>query len=325
MIPELVIASGKGGTGKTSVAAAFATLAGRHAVMVDADVDAADLHLLLHPTLHERHLFYGNQVAKIQAERCVGCGACLARCRFGAVRRIDAYPDGQNSSHIIDETRCEGCGVCQHFCPVQAISMKDHPAGESMISDTVNGPFVHARLTPGSGSSGKLVSILKGSARRIAKDKACKWILVDGPPGIGCPAIAALSGASLLLAVTEPTPAGEEDLVRLLELANSFRLPALVCVNRWDINPEQTMRIENLASQFGVPSAGRLRYDSGFVTAQHQGLTYADFATAGNPASAWEDIQDLWNTVTAQLALFAAGHHPAVPIATQPSPPRKTP
>jgi MinD superfamily P-loop ATPase len=325
MIPELVIASGKGGTGKTSVAAAFATLAGKHAVMVDADVDAADLHLLLHPTLHDQRLFYGNQVAEIQPGICVDCGVCLARCRFGAVRHLDTSSDGHGCSYVIDETRCEGCGLCRHFCPAQAISMKDHPAGESMISSTANGPFVHARLTPGSGSSGKLVSILKDSARRIATAKTCKWILVDGPPGIGCPAIAALSGASLLLAVTEPTPAGEEDLARLLELANSFRLPALLCVNRWDINPEQTIRIEALALQVGVPSAGRIRYDSGFVAAQHQGLTYADFAAAGNPVNAWEDIQNLWNTVTAQLALFASGHHPAVRIASPPATPRKTP
>ena len=319
MIPELVIASGKGGTGKTSLTAAFAALAGPHGVTVDSDVDAADLHLLLHPILRERHLFHGNQVAEIQSEKCVACGECLARCRFGAVRRASASQGRSGSGYVIMETRCEGCGLCAHVCPAQAIRMKDHPAGEWMLADTACGPFIHARLQPGAGSSGKLVAILKDTARRIAAAEKRKWILVDGPPGIGCPAIAALSGASLLLAVTEPTPAGEEDLERLLELAASFHLPAMVCVNRWDINPAQALRIEETALRFGAPSAGRIRYDPGFVAAQRQGLTYTAFATAGNPADAWEDVQKAWNSVTARLSLSPAGLDPVPPTTTTPS------
>ena len=303
MIPEVVIASGKGGTGKTSLAAAFAALAGTNGVTVDADVDAADLHLLLHPTFHEWNKFYGNQVAEIDAGRCVTCGACLEQCRFGAVRRVRQSPPKCETGYAIMESRCEGCGLCAHVCPADAIRMKDHAAGEWMQSDTANGPFIHARLAPGAGSSGKLVATLKDHARRLAAASGRKWILVDGPPGIGCPAIAALSGASLLLAVTEPTPAGAEDLERLLELAASFKLPAMVCVNRWDINPEKTREIEAMALRLGAPAAGRIRYDPGFVTAQRRGLTYTAFAAAGNPAAAWEDVKAVWDTVASRLSL----------------------
>ena len=216
MLRELVVLSGKGGTGKTSLTASFAVLA-RHRVIADCDVDAADLHLVLAPRLRERHEFRSGDLALIRPDDCTACGDCLALCRFDAIQN---GADGDAGAGFrVDPLACEGCGVCARFCPVGAIELHERVCGEWMVSDTRCGPLVHARLAIGSGSSGKLVSTVRQAARRLAEERGDALVIVDGPPGIGCPAIAAVTGASRLLAVTEPTVSGVHDLDRLLALA----------------------------------------------------------------------------------------------------------
>ncbi len=282
---ELVIISGKGGTGKTSVTASFAVLA-RQAVVADCDVDAADLHLVLSPRMLERHEFFSGHEAVIREEECVRCGLCLEYCRFEAIRAPEA-PDG---AYSVDPVGCEGCGVCVRFCPAQAISFPDRLCGEWMVSDTRSGPMVHARLGIAAENSGKLVATVRREAKRIATERQRSLIIVDGPPGIGCPVIASVSGASLVLIVSEPTVSGAHDMERVLALTRHFDIPAIVCVNKWDINPEMTERIENAARQEGARVAGRIRYDHGITQAQMQAL-----AVVETPTPAGEDIRAIWN------------------------------
>jgi MinD superfamily P-loop ATPase len=284
---ELVIISGKGGTGKTSLAASFAVLAERP-VIVDCDVDAADLHLVLAPRLRERHDFYSGHEAVIRTQDCSGCGDCLAHCRFAAVEK-EMRNDGV-VQYVIDPIGCEGCGVCVRFCPEQAIDFPERLCGEWMISDTRCGPLVHARLGVAAENSGKLVSTVRREARRIAEEEKRSLIIVDGPPGIGCPVIASLTGADLVLVVTEPTVSGEHDLERVLALARHFDMPAAICVNKWDINAAMTERIEAKASQSGARIVGRIRYDRAVTAAQIQ-----EKAVVETAAPCVEDIRQIWN------------------------------
>ena len=238
---EIVVVSGKGGTGKTSVTASLAVLAERP-VLADCDVDASDLYLVLAPRILERHEFFGGRKAVVREADCLGCGDCRRRCRFGAVARRDRSPAGQ--VFAVDPFSCEGCGVCVRFCPASAIDFPERSCGEWMVSATRCGPMVHARLGIAAENSGKLVSTVRREARRVAEAEGRSLIVVDGPPGIGCPVIASLTGASLVLAVTEPTLSGEHDLARVLDLARHFGIPSAVCVNKWDINPEAAVGIE---------------------------------------------------------------------------------
>ena len=284
---ELVIISGKGGTGKTSVTASFAVLAERP-VIADCDVDAADLHLILAPGVRERHEFRAGHEAVIRPEQCIACGACSRLCRFDAVR-TDTGRDGE-FSFAIDPVACEGCGVCVRFCPEHAIDFPERVCGEWMISDTRCGPMVHARLGVAAENSGKLVSTVRQEARRLAEQNGHPLILVDGPPGIGCPVIASVTGASLVLAVTEPTVSGEHDLERVLSLTRHFRIPTAVCVNKWDLNPRMTEHIEAKARQAGARIAGRIRYDRAVTLAQMQ-----EKAVVETDAPCVEDICAIWN------------------------------
>ena len=284
---ELVVISGKGGTGKTSLAASFAVLAHRP-VVADCDVDAADLHLVLSPRIKERHEFRSGHEAVIRQEDCIGCGACLAHCRFGAVR-MNGKSAG-DATFFIDPVACEGCGVCVRFCPEKAIDFPERLCGEWMISETRCGPMVHARLGVAAENSGKLVSTVRREARRIAEEELRSLVIVDGPPGIGCPVIASLTGATLVLAVTEPTVSGEHDLERVLSLTRHFSIPAVVCVNKWDLNPEMTKRIEDKARQAGARVVGRIRYDRAVTLAQMQ-----ERAVVETEAPCVEDIQHIWN------------------------------
>jgi len=281
-VKELVVISGKGGTGKTSLAASFAVLADRP-VIADCDVDAADLHLVLSPRVKERHEFRSGHNAVIRQDDCTGCGDCLAHCRFGAVVQ---YP----ATYTVDPFACEGCGVCVRFCPTQAIDFPERLSGEWMVSETRCGPMVHARLGVAAENSGKLVSIVRREARRIAEAENHPLIIVDGPPGIGCPVIASVTGATLVLAVTEPTVSGEHDLERVLSLTRHFNIPAAVCVNKWDLNAEMTERIEDKARKAGARIAGRIRYDRAVTLAQMQ-----ERAVVETEASCVEDIQHVWN------------------------------
>ncbi|MFH1680263.1 MAG: ATP-binding protein [Candidatus Eisenbacteria bacterium] len=286
---ELVVVSGKGGTGKTSLTAAFAVLAGR-SVIADCDVDAADLHLVLSPRIEERREFRSGRVAFVREEECNGCGECLARCRFGAVRTNGR--SGAEERVSIDPVSCEGCGVCVRFCPERAIDFPERLSGEWMISETRRGPMVHARLGVAAQNSGKLVSTVRREARRIAEENGLSLILVDGPPGIGCPVIASVTGASLVLIVTEPTVSGEHDLDRVLSLARHFEIPAAVCVNKWDLNPEVSDRIEESARRAGARVAGRVRYDLSFVRAQLQ-----ERAVVEIEAPCAEDVRLVWSRI----------------------------
>jgi MinD superfamily P-loop ATPase len=286
---ELVVISGKGGTGKTSITAAFAVMAARP-VIADCDVDAADLHLVLSPQIIERHEFRSGHEAVIRKEDCIGCGECFALCRFNAVKE-DRKESGGNR-YSIDHISCEGCGVCVRFCPEKTIDFRERLCGEWMIADTRCGPMVHARLGIAAENSGKLVSTVRKEARRIAEEKGSSLIIVDGPPGIGCPVIASLSGATFVLVVTEPTVSGEHDLKRVLELTNHFKIPAAICVNKWDLNPDMTERIENMARQSGAQPAGRVRYDPAVTTAQIQ-----EKAVVEIECQAGEDVRKLWQTL----------------------------
>jgi len=287
---ELVVISGKGGTGKTSVVASFAALA-RNAVLTDCDVDAADLHLVLSPEVKRREEFKSGHQAVIRQEDCIGCGACLAHCRFEAVR-MDGQAAGE-ATFYIDPLSCEGCGICVHFCPTKAIDFPERTCGEWFVSETRFGPMVHARLGIAAENSGKLVSTVRREARRIAKERKSDWILVDGPPGIGCPVIASVTGATLVLAVTEPTLSGEHDLDRVLGLARHFGIRAAVCVNKWDINPEMAGRIERKAAESRAVAVGRIPYDRAVTNAQVSGKTvmeHGDGPAATSIRQVWEDV-----------------------------------
>jgi len=286
---ELVVISGKGGTGKTSVAASLAVLADRP-VIADCDVDAADLHLVFQPVSREINEFYSGHQALIRSGLCTGCGKCRDLCRFEAVGRVDTAPG--DPIFIIDPTSCEGCGVCVRFCPAGAIDFPERHCGQWMISDTRVGPMVHGRLGTAAENSGKLVSLVRSEARRVAAADARSGIIIDGPPGIGCPVIASVTGATMVLIVTEPTLSGEHDLKRVMELTAHFQIPTWVAVNKWDLNPGNTSRIEREAVADGAKLAGRIRYDPGVTEAQMTGkaVVETDAPSAYDMARIWDNL-----------------------------------
>ena len=283
---ELVIISGKGGTGKTSITASFAVLAGR-AVLADCDVDAADLHLVLTPRMQVQHDFYSGHLAFIRPDDCIDCGICLDPCRFGGVIAVDKAMYG--ASYAIDPVACEGCGVCVLVCPTKAIEFPSRRCGVWMRSDTRCGPMVHAQLGVAAENSGKLVTQVRTEAHRIAQAGKRDLIIIDGPPGIGCAAIASITGASLALAVTEPTVSGAHDLERVLALSRHFGIASAVCVNKWDINPAMTEQIERRAEELGARVVGRVRYDRGITQAQMQ-----QCAVVETEAASGDDIRNIW-------------------------------
>ncbi len=287
---ELVIISGKGGTGKTSVTASLAVLAD-NAVVADCDVDAADLHLVLGPEIKEKHIFKSGREAVVNPDKCENCGICALYCRYNAVR---SYKDTNGRSLVrIDPIACEGCGVCVRFCPEKAIDFPERVCGEWMISQTRCAPMVHARLGVAAENSGKLVSLVKSEARKLAERERCEMVIVDGPPGIGCPVIASLTGADRVLVVTEPTVSGEHDLERVLKLTSHFEIPSAVCVNKWDLNEQMTERIEARAVDLGAEITGRIRYDKGVTAAQVQAkaVVETDAASAADIRAIWDYIK----------------------------------
>ena len=279
---ELVVISGKGGTGKTSVTGSFAALA-KNAVLADCDVDAADLHLLLNPDVKETHEFYSGHQAIIRPDDCTGCGKCLELCRFDSV-----LVDGP--VFRIDPFACEGCGVCVEFCPVKAIDFPECLCGKWFFSQTRFGPMVHARLEIAAENSGKLVSTVRAQAKQVAGATQADWLIIDGPPGTGCPVIASITGTDAVLVVTEPTLSGEHDLLRVLQLARHFEIPAFISVNKWDINPEMTARIEGAASKAGATVLERIPYDASITEAQIQGKSVVEL----NDGAAATSIRTLW-------------------------------
>ena len=288
---EIVIVSGKGGTGKTSLTASFAALAA-NAVLADCDVDAADLHLILDPQVVYKADFISGHEALVDRNGCIGCGECESLCRFEAV-----HPNHGTGRYEINPVACEGCGVCVHFCPAGAIQFPERHCGEWYISDTRFGPMVHARLGIAAENSGKLVSLVRKEAKRIAAERSARLLLVDGPPGIGCPVIASITGVDLMVVVTEPTLSGKHDLERVLHLARHFKVPALVCVNRWDINSELTEQIEEESRRWGATVAGRIPYDTEVTAAQIKGQSVIEHGNS--PAS--KEIRSIWKQLCRKM------------------------
>ncbi len=246
---QIVVISGKGGTGKTVITASFAALA-KNKVMVDCDVDAADLHLLLQPRILERHEFRSGKTARIDLEKCVECGKCLDLCRFDAI----------SPAFVVDRISCEGCGLCDRICPAGAVVMEENLSGEWFLSDTAYGPFVHARLGIAEENSGKLVSQVRQVAKEIAEKQNLDYVIIDGPPGIGCPVIASLADTDLALIITEPTLSGIHDMSRVAELAGHFGIKTGVVINKHDLNPENTTEIERMCKDRGIELIGKIPF-----------------------------------------------------------------
>jgi MinD superfamily P-loop ATPase len=291
---QLVILSGKGGTGKTSVAAALAHLASSDlsVVLADADVDAANLELVLAPRRLEENRFMGGQVAIIDADLCQLCGRCYDVCRFEAVI-------AEEEAYRVDPLACEGCASCVYQCPEGAIHTEEQLAGLWFRSDTRFGPLFHAHLFAGQENSGKLVTLVKQHGRLLAQDEGCELLIVDGPPGIGCPVISASAGADLALLVTEPTISGVHDLQRILGTVHHFRVPALVLINKADVNPAQTAVIEAYCQAEGIPLVGKLPYDTVVTEAMVHGEPVTAYRPEGPLASALAEMwarlrQGLW-------------------------------
>jgi MinD superfamily P-loop ATPase len=286
---ELVVISGKGGTGKTSIVASFAALA-PNAVLADCDVDAADLHLVLKPQIRTQNDFSGGFQARIDGAACIGCGKCAELCRFGA---IAAPQPGANDAFAVDPIACEGCGVCAHFCPAEAIKMAPVVNGQWFISDTRFGPMVHAQLGVAEENSGKLVGLIRKEAKQIAETQGRPLLIIDGSPGTGCPVIASITGADLVLVVTEPTLSGLHDLQRVADLAKHFGIELQVCINKWDINPDLAAQIETQAAAQGIPVVGRVRYDRAVTEAQIHEKSVIEYSHG----EITEEIRKLWKNV----------------------------
>jgi MinD superfamily P-loop ATPase len=293
---QLVILSGKGGTGKTSVTASFAHLASQghfanRVLLADADVDAANLALVLQPQVLDTQIFRGGQIAAIDADTCLACGDCESVCRFDAIAEIDGR-------FVVDPIACDGCAACVYQCPTESIAMQEQAVGQCMVSDSHYGPLHHAHLYPGQENSGKLVAQVKGRARQYTLDAQRQLLLVDGPPGIGCPVISAVSGADLALLVAEPTVAGIHDLRRALQTVQHFGVPALVCINKADLYPMGAQEIDAYCRTNGIAAVGRIPFD----------LTVASAMVAGEAVTAFRPdcpaslaLSALWERVVSAL------------------------
>ena len=292
---EVVVISGKGGTGKTSIVGSFAALADS-AVLADCDVDAADLHLLLQPDVRETRDFSGGKLASIITEKCIGCGRCEEVCNFDAAMFNGPANNMVERTYTIDPIACEGCSVCVHFCPVDAIEFKDAVNGQWFVSDTKFGPMVHARLGPGEENSGKLVSLIRKEAKRIATEQKKELIIVDGAPGIGCSVIASITRADLVLIVTEPTFSGQHDLYRAIDLTEHFNIPTAVCINKYDINVNIAKAIETEALERSLNVVGKIAYDVAVTKAQIAAKSVVEYTSDGlkeQIVSLWESILDI--------------------------------
>jgi MinD superfamily P-loop ATPase len=288
---EIIVLSGKGGTGKTTVVGSFAALA-KSKVLADCDVDAADLHLLLNPSEKHKSEFWSGQVACIYEDTCNECGLCQELCRFNAIKDFR-----------VDPVSCEGCGFCSYICPVEAITMKENMSGYWFISDTRYGPLVHARLGIAQENSGKLVAVVRQQAKQIAEEKNLDHIISDGPPGIGCPVISSLSGVSLALLVTEPTLSGMHDLDRVLDVCRHFGVPALVCINKYDLNEENARQIESQCLSQGVEIVGKIPFDNVVTRSIVQGVPVVEYSDG----RVTQEIERMWHTLSTMLSNGSKG------------------
>ncbi|MFC1868640.1 (4Fe-4S)-binding protein [Thermodesulfobacteriota bacterium] len=286
---ELVVISGKGGTGKTSLVSSFASLA-ENMVLCDADVDAADLHLIMAPEAKKTIDFQSGHTAVIDRDRCTECSICRDLCRWGAI----------NEDFEVNRIECEGCGVCYYFCPEKAIDFPLDTCGEWSISDTRFGPMVHARLGIAEENSGKLVTLVRKEGKRIAEERKLDLILTDGAPGVGCPVIASLGGADAALIVTEPTVSGAHDMERVVQLAEFFKIPAMVCVNKYDLNPEKTGEIEKFTIKKGLAFLGHIPFDPVFTKAMVQGQTIFEY---DNDSEVCRVVKQVWGKIGETLGI----------------------
>jgi len=282
LMKQIVIISGKGGTGKTVMTGSLAALA-ENKVMADCDVDAADLHLLLQPKIRYREEFRSGRTAVIDPQKCVQCGQCRSVCRFTAVK----------DDFTIDPVSCEGCAFCHYVCPVGAIAMEENHSGEWFISDTRFGPMVHAKLGIAEENSGKLVSLVRQKAKELAEKNKSDWIIIDGSPGIGCPVIASLSGVDLALVVTEPTLSGLHDALRVMEVAKHFGVLTKVVINKYDLNPDVSNQIINACEKNGVGVVGKVSFDKAVVRAMVQGKTIIE----GEDGKAKKEVESIWESL----------------------------
>ena len=288
---EIVVISGKGGTGKTSITAALASLAS-NSVLADCDVDAADLHLVLEPTIKQRSDFSGGNQALISTKDCTGCGKCAEMCKFDAIKY-----DDKAGIYSVDPISCEGCKVCVEFCPANAIAFNPAINGQWYISDTRFAPMVHAKLGIAEENSGKLVALIRKEAKKIAEQQKKELIIVDGSPGIGCPVIASITGADAVIVVTEPTLSGKHDLERVVQLTSNFGIKTLVCINKADINIDMTKEICKSAAESGLKVIGEIPYDDAFTKAQIMKATLIEY-TASKVST---DIKKMWQKVIYEL------------------------
>lgn len=303
---ELVVVSGKGGTGKTSLVGSLAALS-RNKVMVDCDVDAADLHLILRNDILKSSQFTGGKRASIIDDRCTNCGYCLEYCRFDAIKHDVSAENVTGERYWIDPYACDGCGVCTRHCPEMAIDFRVVVSGEWYVSDTPYGPLLHARLGLAQANSGKLVSVLRQQARLLAEKKGLDLIIVDGPPGIGCPVIASITGTGYVLIVTEPSLSAMHDMERLLQLTKHFRIPTGICVNKSDINPAMTARIERFAESQNVRVLGLIPFDPAVTEAQLAHTTVVERHANGASRS----LRLLWSNLCDALTKYQRNPNPS--------------
>ncbi len=277
----ITVISGKGGTGKTSLVGSFAVLAGQKAVLVDGDVDAANLSLITGAQVIEEHSFYASKTAKTDPGKCNSCGLCLELCRFGAI----------SEEYLVDELACEGCGLCSYACPEGAIRMEDVESGRWFVSNSPYGLLVHACLGIAGENSGKLVTTIRNRGAALAAGENKEYLIIDGPPGIGCPVIASLAGVDAALVVTEPTVSGLHDLERVIALCRHFGVSPAVCINRYDLEERQSEGIEAYCTQESIAFAGKIPFDRRFVLALLQGMPVVEYAAG----SLVEGIEALWD------------------------------
>ena len=290
---ELLILSGKGGTGKTSITAAFAALAS-NMIMCDADVDAADLHLLMNPAPKVINDFKGGNLAVINPDKCIQCGICSDLCRFDAI----------NEDFQIDAISCEGCGVCVDLCPGNAIDFPQQTCGRWFISEAKYGPMVHARLGIAQENSGRLVALIRQQASALAVKENRELIITDGPPGVGCPVIASLNGVAVVVIIAEPTVSGLHDMKRVAELAAHFKIPGMVCVNKYDLNPEKTEEIEAFAKEKNIKVLGRIPFDAAFTKAMIQGKNIFEYDETMDVCRV---VKSIWESIMASDAMNSMG------------------
>ncbi|MFP4058931.1 MAG: ATP-binding protein [Bacteroidales bacterium] len=284
---EITVLSGKGGTGKTSIMAAISCMADR-AVFCDADVDASDLHLIFHPEIIEEHVFLGAWIPALDENTCNNCGICIDHCRFDAIHQFNG------NKPVINTFQCEGCRLCERVCPEKAISSARSIANRWFVSSTRFGTMVHARMGPGEENSGKLVTEVRKKARQLALDDDVPYIITDGPPGIGCPVIASLTGTRSVLLITEPTLSGMQDVSRLVQLVNDFDIPMYGVINKYDINPEISGKIENLFHEKSIPLIGKIPYTNEMIDAMVAGKTINEYQP-GSPLV--KTIQNIWEVL----------------------------